>query len=241
MNTVLIFAGGTGQRMNSKTRPKQFLELHGKPIIIYTLEQFDNHPMVDGIVVVCLGGWETYLRKLLKKFDIEKVKAIVPGGVTGQDSIYRGLRKLSELYQGDDIVMIHDGVRPLVDGETITANIECVQKNGNAITVAQPVETITVNDPNHRDLVGDIIDRQACRLAKAPQSFFLRDILAAHEKAIQEGKLSFIDSASMMRSYGYTLYTVEGKQTNIKITTPTDYYLFRAIIDARESQQIIGI
>lgn len=241
MNTVLIFAGGTGQRMNSKTLPKQFLELHGKPIIIYTLEQFDNHPMVDGIVVVCLEGWQNYLQKLLRKFDIEKVRAIVPGGSTGQESIFQGLKKLSELYGKKDIVMIHDGVRPLVDAETITRNIECVQQHGNAITVSPPVETITVNDPDHIDLVGDIIDRKNCRLAKAPQSFYLGDIYSAHLKAIQEGKLDFIDSASMMRHYGYPLYTVEGKPTNIKITTPTDYYLFRAIIDAKESQQIMGI
>lgn len=240
-NAVLIFAGGTGQRMNSKTLPKQFLELHGKPIIVYTLEQFDDHPMVDGIVVVCLDGWQDHLRKLLRKFGIEKVRAIVPGGATGQESIYRGLCKLAELYGDEDIVMIHDGVRPLVDEETITENIACAQRSGNAITVSPPVETVTVNDPTHSDLVGEIINRDDCRLAKAPQSFRLRDIFDAHQRAIREGKLNFIDSASMMKYYGYTLHTVEGKSTNIKITTPTDYYLFRAIIDARENQHIMGI
>ena len=227
--------------MNSKTLPKQFLELHGKPIIIYTLEQFDNHPMVDGIVVVCLDGWLAYLKKLLRKFDIEKVRAIVPGGATGQESIFLGLKKLAELYGEKDVVMIHDGVRPLVDEETITKNIECVRLHGNAITVSPPVETITVNDPENSELIGDIIDRKNCRLAKAPQSFFLGDIYGAHLKAVQEGKPDFIDSASLMRHYGYSLYTVEGKTTNIKITTPTDYYLFRAITDARENQQIMGI
>ena len=241
MNAVLIFAGGTGQRMNSRTVPKQFLELHGKPIIIYTLEQFEYHPLVDGIVVVCLESRQEHLRKLLRKFGIEKVKAIVPGGETGQDSIFNGLRKLTEFYDGSDIVMIHDGVRPLIDEETITANIACVQQHGNAITVSPAVETITVSDPENPDQVGNIIDRKNCRLAKAPQSFYLRDIYAAHQKARQEGRLDFIDSASMMRHYGHSLYIVEGKPTNIKITTPTDYYLFRAIIDARESQQIMWI
>ena len=204
--------------MNSKTLPKQFLELHGKPIIIYTLEQFDNHPLVDGIVVVCLDGWQAYLQKLLRKFGIEKVKAIVPGGATGQESIFHGLRKLTELYDNESVVMIHDGVRPLVDAETIT-----------------------VNDPSDSNLVGEIIDRKNCRLAKAPQSFLLHDIYAAHLRARQEEKLDFIDSASLMQYYGHALYTVEGKPTNIKITTPTDYYLFRAITDAKESQQIMGI
>lgn len=240
-NTVLIFAGGTGQRMNSKTLPKQFLELHGKPIIIYTLEQFDNHPHVDGIVVVCLDGWHDYLKKLLRKFDIEKVKAIVSGGETGQESIFNGLSKLAELYEDGDIVMIHDGVRPLIDAETISENIACAAQHGSAITVAPPVETVTVNDAAETGLVGSIIDRKNCRMAKAPQSFLLGNIVKAHMRARQEGKLDFIDSASLMQYYGYKLYTVEGKATNIKITTPTDYYLFRAIIDARENQQIMGI
>ena len=241
MNTVLIFAGGTGQRMNSKTLPKQFLELHGKPIIIYTLEQFENHPMVDGIVVVCVEGWQDYLKKLLHKFDITKVKMIVPGGATGQESIYHGLDKLMELYTGDDVVMIHDGVRPLVDAETITANIACVNEHGNAITVSPAVETITINKPGTDRQVGTIVDRKNCRLAKAPQSFLLKDIYRAHLQAIAEEKTDFIDSASMMQYYGYTLYTVEGKTTNIKITTPTDFYIFRAIEDAKENQQIMGI
>ena len=241
MNTVLIFAGGTGQRMNSKTLPKQFLELHGKPIIIYTLEQFDNHPQVDGIVVVCLDGWHDYLQKLLRKFNIEKVKAIVTGGTTGQESIFRGLCKLTELYSDDDIVMIHDGVRPLIDVETISENIACVEQHGSAITVAPPVETVTVNDADDKNLVGSIIDRKNCRMAKAPQSFYLGEIYRTHLQARQEEKLDFIDSATLMQYYKHSLYTVEGKPTNIKITTPTDYYLFRAIIDARESQQIMGI
>lgn len=241
MTIALIFAGGTGQRMNSRTLPKQFLELHGKPIIIYTLEQFDNHPQVDGIVVVCIDGWHEYLRKLLRKFDIEKVRAIVSGGATGQESIFKGLCKLTELYGDNDIVMIHDGVRPLVDAETITGNIACVKMYGSAITVAPPVETVTVNDEIDTNMVGNIIDRNNCRMAKAPQSFRLKDIYEAHIRAHQDGKQDFIDSATLMRYYGYDLYTVEGKPTNIKITTPTDYYLFRAIVDERENQQIMGI
>ncbi len=240
MNTVVIFAGGTGHRMNSKTLPKQFLELHGKPIIIYTIEQFDKHPLVDGIVVVCLKGWEAYLQKLLKRYFIEKVKAIVPGGETGQDSIYQGLKKLSELYSGDDIVMVHDGVRPLIDEETITANIESVKKNGNAVTVSPCTETITTFSPESPDQINDIIERRNCRIAKAPQSFYLKDILSAHNRARQEGRMDFIDSASMMCHYGSRLYSVEGQVTNIKITTPMDFYIFRAIVDAKEDRQIMG-
>ena len=123
MNTVLIFAGGTGQRMNSKTLPKQFLELRGKPIIIYTLDQFDTHPDIDGIIVVCVESWIPFLEKQLRKFEISKVVEIVPGGETGQDSIYKGLNCASRHFSLDSCVLIHDGVRPLITQQTITDNI----------------------------------------------------------------------------------------------------------------------
>lgn len=128
MNIAVIFAGGTGQRMHTKSRPKQFLELNGKPIIIYTIELFDNHPDIDGIVVVCLESWIPFLKKMLRKFEINKVVEIVSGGETGQESIYKGLcaaEKFSKSKNSiDDIVLIHDGVRPLITEETITENIK---------------------------------------------------------------------------------------------------------------------
>lgn len=127
MNIAMVFAGGVGQRMNTKTMPKQFLELHQKPIIIYTLEQFDNHPEIDGIVISCLESWIPYLEKLVKKFSITKVKAIVPGGDTGQDSIYNGINKAYELFPEDSIVLIHDAVRPIINEELITNNIATVK------------------------------------------------------------------------------------------------------------------
>ena len=239
-NVAVIFAGGTGQRMNSRTRPKQFLELHGKPIIVYTLEAFDRHSEIDGIVVVMLESWIGYTKELIRKFGIEKVKKIVPGGSSGQESIYNGLCAASEFYCDDDIVLIHDGVRPLVDEDTISANIRSVKERGTAITVTAAIETITMKDET--GAVGTIIDRSRCELARAPQSFRLGQILDVHNKVRREsGGAGFIDSASMMKHYGYKLYTVQGKPENIKITTPSDFYIFRAMVDARESSQIFGI
>lgn len=240
MNIALIFAGGTGQRMSTKTVPKQFLELHGKPIIIYTLEQFENHPKIEGIVVVCVEGWQEYLQRMLEKFYINKVKAIVRGGSTGQDSIFNGVEKLHELYPEDTVVLVHDGVRPLIDAKTISDNILCVQKNGSAVTVSPAIETITVNGKDEQ-LVGNIIERKNCRMAKAPQSFYLGDLYRAHKKARSIDRHDFIDSACLMRWAGHNLYTVEGSACNIKITTPTDFYIFRAIADARENEQIMGL
>lgn len=238
-NMALIFAGGTGQRMNTRTVPKQFLELHGKPILVYTLEQFQWHPLVDGIIVVVLEKWIGHSFELVKRYRLDKVRAIVPGGDSGQASIYNGLKKATEIYPPDSTVLIHDGVRPLVDEKTITAAIECVKAYGSAVTVSSAIETITLADDTGK--VGKIIDRSKCKLAKAPQCFILRDIIMAHEQANKEGKKDFIDSASLMHHYGYDLYTVEGSQENIKITTPSDFYIFRAIVDAKENLQILGV
>ena len=123
MNIAIIFAGGTGQRMNTKTKPKQFLELHGKPIIIYTLEHFEHHELINGIIVVCVEGWIDYCKELINKFHINKVKAIIPGGETGMLSRYMGVNKAAELYPKDTICLMHDGVRPLIDHEIISKNI----------------------------------------------------------------------------------------------------------------------
>lgn len=238
MNIAVIFAGGTGQRMNTKTKPKQFLELHGKPILIYTIEEFNRHPEIDGIVLVILNAWVNYTKELVEKFHLSKVKAVISGGDTALESQHLGLKETEKLFGEDAIVLIHDGVRPLIDSETISRNIECVKNHGTAITVTPAIETITIK--NEKEEIGQIIERSKVEMARAPQSFYLKDILKAHREALKD-KLSFIDSASMMKHYGYLLYTVQGLPENIKITTPNDFYTFRALIDARENSQIFGI
>ncbi len=239
MNIAVVFAGGTGQRMNTTSKPKQFLELHGKAIIIYTLEHFQNHPQIDGIVVVCLESWLSYCKELLEKYHITKVMDIVSGGRVGQESIYNGLVAAYNRYPADSIVLIHDGVRPLINEQIISEDIACVKKYGNAITVSPAIETIVLKQENGH--VGNIFDRSNCEMAKAPQCFYLGDIYTNHERARAEGKLDFIDSASLMQYYGCELSTVVGPVENIKITTPADFYIFRAIIDARENMQILGL
>ncbi len=238
MNIAVIFAGGAGRRMHTKSRPKQFLEYNGKPIIIYTLELFDNHPEIDGIVVACVNEWIPFLEKMLKKFEINKVKRIVLGGETGQDSIYNGLVAAKEISQGkDDIVLIHDGVRPLITEQTITDNIEMVKSEGSCITCMPATETFIVTLP---DGGLEIPTRANSLIARAPQSFYLKDILDAHEQARNEGRHDFIDSCSMMHYYGHKLGKVIGPMENIKITTPTDYFVFKAMVEVHENQQIFG-
>lgn len=241
MNIAVIFAGGVGSRMNTVSRPKQFLELNGKPIIIYTLELFDNHPKIDAIVVACISDWIPFLEKMLKKFEINKVVSVVPGGKSGQESIYKGLLAaetfaMSQSVQ-NPIVLIHDGVRPLITEQTITDNIEKVKAEGSCITCVPAIETFIVKQENGGL---QIPKRSDSLIARAPQSFYLLDILSAHKKSIENGLPDFIDSCSMMSYYGYKLGLVIGPMENIKITTPTDYFIFRAMVQVHENQQIFG-
>ena len=238
MNIAIIFAGGTGQRMNTKTVPKQFLELHGKPILAYTIEKFQKHSLIDKIVLVVLDNWISYCRDMKELYKFSKLVEIVPGGETGQLSIKNGLVAAKQLSESkDSIVLLHDGVRPLIDGDTITAAIECTQKNGSAITVAPLTETLAIKKDDVS--VKEIVARDNCFLARAPQCFRLDEILSMHDKAMNDNQ-KFIDSASMMKYYGHELFYVHGPVENIKITTPMDYYLFRAIVEAKECSQILG-
>lgn len=233
---ALIFAGGSGTRMKLSNKPKQFLEYKDKPIIIYTLEYFEQNNNIDGIVISCKKEWIEYLKKLLKRFNIKKVLRVVEGGSTGQESIFNGLVALNDISKSkDDIVLIHDGVRPLINEQIINDNIECVKMNGSAITVSPAIETIINIDKSH---VEKIIDRNNCMLARAPQSFYLKDIYNCHKKAVIEGKNEMIDSATMMSYYGYDLSIVVGPVENIKITTPSDYFSFKTWIDIRNKENL---
>lgn len=239
MNIAVIFAGGVGMRMRSKAKPKQFLEMHGKPIIIHTIEIFEQHPDIDAIVVVCIAEWISYLEKLISKFNIKKVKTVVSGGKSGQESIYNGLCAAENIVTDEkNIVLIHDGVRPLINEKVICDNINNVKKYDSAITTVKVKETIMV--VNENSMIEHIPERKNSRLARAPQSFWLNDIISVHRKAIDEGITDFIDSCSMMQYYGKKLFLVDGPDENIKVTTPDDFYIMRAILDAKENSQIYG-
>lgn len=239
MNVGVIFAGGTGSRMHSKDKPKQFLEIFNKPIIIYTLEYFEENDDIDAVVIACIEDWIPYLEKLIDKFHIRKVRRIVPGGETGQMSIYRGLCAARDVAGVEDtVVLIHDGVRPLINRELLSRNIESVRACGSAITAGIVKETIVVID--EEGVIQHVPSRAHSRVAKAPQSFWLKDILSVHEQAQRDGVFNAIDSCTLMQQYGYTLRMIDGPYENIKITTPDDFYTMRAILEAKENAQIYG-
>ena len=302
MNIAVIFAGGSGTRMTNADKPKQFLMVHGKLIIVHTIEKFQKHPEIGGIVVACLADWIPYVQEMKKRYSLDKLGAIGPGGETGQMSIYNGLKAAAEVYgfssDGKDgqerydrsdvgnpninnsdlfngiheneknIVLIHDGVRPLIDEKLISDNIAAVKKYGSAITCTPATETVILvrddvegksessggqintgqSDQDHlksgsdrntdHNHVESVPDRSRSRFAKAPQSFFLKDILSVEERAISEGRTDMIDSCTLMKEYGYSLHTVIGPYYNIKITTPEDFIIYRALYDAIENEQL---
>jgi 2-C-methyl-D-erythritol 4-phosphate cytidylyltransferase len=235
--TALIFAGGTGQRMSTRATPKQFLELHGKPVIIYTIEHFERHPEVDRIVVVCLESWIPELKRLLRRYDVDKVTTIAPGGLTGDASIYNGLLAMRETTADEDIVLIHDGVRPLIDERVVTDNIAAAREHGAAITVERAVESVV-----RVNAAGEIVDvppRDEMHVAKAPQSFRYGLIFEAYAWA-QAEKVGTIDSAHLCHLRGIRPRVVASTPNNMKITKPTDYYIFRALYEVMENQQILA-
>ncbi|HEO0427364.1 TPA: 2-C-methyl-D-erythritol 4-phosphate cytidylyltransferase [Streptococcus agalactiae] len=239
MNIGVIFAGGVGRRMNTKGKPKQFLEVHGKPIIVHTIDIFQNTEAIDAVVVVCVSDWLDYMNNLVERFNLTKVKAVVAGGETGQMSIFKGLEAAEQLAIDDAVVLIHDGVRPLINEEVINANIQSVKETGSAVTSVRAKETVVlVNDSSK---ISEVVDRTRSFIAKAPQSFYLSDILSVERDAISKGITDAIDSSTLMGMYNRELTIVEGPYENIKITTPDDFYMFKALYDARENEQIYGM
>ena len=224
--------------MNSRAKPKQFLELHGKPVIIYTVELFEKHPEIDDITIVCLESWIDELKYQLQKNYIKKVKIIVSGGKTGHESIHLGLEAMSEIASEDDIVLIHDGVRPLITEKIISENIEAVEKFGSAITAAKAAETVVEASENPDLRIKLVTKRGDTYTAKAPQSFRYGEILEGYRKSKKEGFLA-IDSAHLMSHMGREdLHIVPCSRHNLKITEPADYYIFRALYEAMENEQI---
>lgn len=220
-NIAVIFAGGTGQRMKTEI-PKQFLKVHGKEIIIHTLEKFNDNNVIDEIYVACIESWIQHLNKLIKKFNINKVKSVFAGGATGQDSIFIALSEVKKDHE-DAIVLIHDGVRPLITEKTIIKCIKSVKEFGSAITVTPCFETPI------KSLSGETVESMPSRnemyTAQAPQGFYLNELLEAHLKEREKNPSyeGIVDSCGLMFANGKKCHLVLGNPGNIKVTTQEDY------------------
>lgn len=234
MNIAIIFAGGIGQRLNNSSEavPKQFLEINGKPILVHTLEHFQNHKEIDKIYIAMLENYIDYTKGLVKTFKLDKVKGIVKGGKCGQESIYNALKCAQKENSDNSIVLIHDGVRPIITSQVISDNIESVKNYGTGITSTPCYETILVS--KNGDFPQHVPLRAETYAAQAPQSFKLGEIIDAHEKIRETGYEGIVDSCTLFHILGRKTRLVRGNFGNIKITTPQDVFVLKGILDFNE-------
>ena len=230
MNIAVIFAGGIGTRMKSDI-PKQFIEVNDKPIIIHTIELFENNDLIDEIYLVITNGYIDYMKDLLDKYKINKVKSITASGDSALDSIYKGLEAVEKVHKDDNpIVLIHDGVRPFISEDVIEKNIDSVKKYGNAVTSIPAFETTIISKDGHS--VDSVLTRKETFVGQAPQSFYLNDIIEAHRviRQTEDGYKDIVDCSNLMNKIGKVTYLVEGNRGNIKVTTEEDLYTLKGFL-----------
>lgn len=226
MVTALIFAGGVGARMKSVDIPKQFLIVDGKPIIIRTIENFQMHTEVDEIVVVCLEDWIEELKELVEKYRLTKVVSIVPGGANGHGSIHNGLVEINKKALPDDIVLICDGVRPLVSQALITNCIATAKESETAVPVTPSIDSVL--DSQDGVHCSHSLPRGKMFITQAPQGYTMRKIMWAHDEAERRGILNPISSSELLIELGEQVNIFIGDRDNIKATTPEDLRFLRA-------------
>ena len=229
---ALIIAGGSGARMHQNI-PKQFLTVNERPVIVYTLEAFQNHPEIDEIAVVCIEGWESVLWAYANQFNITKLKHVIPGGKNGQDSIRNGVFELEKNHSKDDVVLIHDAIRPMVSAEIISDCIRVTQLHGNAITVIPCAEAMMQTEDG---LVSTgSYPRDNLKRTQTPQGFHIGKICDLHRRALQLGITNSVASCTLMIELGEQVYFSAGSEKNIKLTTVEDLDIFKALLIAKRS------
>ena len=236
MITAMLFAGGVGSRMKSQDMPKQFLVVGGKPIIVRTMENFAKHPEVDAIVVACKADWIDYLQDLIVKFNVKKVKAVVPGGENGFDSIHNGVVATAEFQKNpEDLILICDGVRPMISQELISNCIRDTKKHGTAVPVTPSIDSLLYSEDG--DFCDKSYKRSSMYVTQAPQGYTMEKILWAHEEAYKRGILSPVSSSELFIELGHPVHLFIGERQNIKVTTPEDLQTLRAYFFYRNFKQ----
>ena len=233
MNIAMIIAGGKGTRMNQNI-PKQFLNIHDKPVIVYTMQAFQKHPEIDAILVVCLDGWQEILKAYARQFNITKLRWVVSGGENGQESIHNGLAELEKECKKDDLIMVHDAIRPNVSQEIISNSIAECRLHGSAITVIPCVEAMLLREEENGTSAKALISRDALARTQTPQTFPVSRLLWAHEEAERRGITNSTASCTLLVALGETVHFCPGSEKNIKITTTEDIEIFKALLMARK-------
>ena len=227
MTCALVIAGGVGARMGQDI-PKQFLHINDKPVIVYTLERFQNNPQVDAIVLVTLPSWIAFVEAYAKQFGITKLKSVVAGGATGHESIHNGVIEIARLYPQDTAVMIHDGIRPMLGNDVIADNLRVYREKGNATVVIPCAEVIFHSDTPTEST--EVLDRSKVWRTQTPQTFRLDKLLWAHEEVEKRGLPSPIATCHLFSMLGEPVYFSKGSEKNVKLTTIDDIDIFKALL-----------
>ncbi len=237
MNIALLTAAGAGTRMGQDI-PKQFLTVNERPVIVYTMEAFQHHPEIDEIIVVCLDGWQNILRAYANQFNITKLTKIVPGGESGQESIYHGVLALAEDHGEGDLILIHDGNRPFLSSKMITDCIETAERNGCSVA-AIPCHEAMVLTEDGKVSAGNI-DRDTLKRTQTPHGFRLGKMLELHKRAQEKGICNSTATCTLMMELGEPVYFYEGSEKNIKLTTLDDMDIFKALLMAKRDDWLKG-
>ena len=230
MNIALIIAVGSGHRMQNEV-PKQFLNVYDKPVIVYTLQAFQNHPNIDEIGVVCIDGWHEVLRAYARQYKIDKLKWITVGGENGQSSIRNGVFEAELRYAPEDFILIHDAIRPMVSQEIISDCIIQCQKYGSAVSVLPCNTAVLHYDESNASC--SIVPRNELALTQTPQAFPLGKLSDIHRAALNKGITNSVASCTLMIEMGEHVHFSIGEETNIKLTTPGDLRIFKALLSAQ--------
>ncbi len=231
-NIALIIAGGVGARMHQDI-PKQFLSVNDKPVIVYTMEAFQNHPDIDAIYVACLSGWQEILKAYIKQFNISKAVKIVEGGKNGQDSIRNGVYAIAENYHEEDLILVHDAIRPMLSADIISENIVKCKQYGNAITVIPCMEAMLKSEDEIEST--ESILRNSLFRAQTPQTISVGEAVKLHKEALDRGITNSVATCTLLLELGRKVYFARGSELNIKITTTEDITMFKALLSMQKS------
>ena len=236
MVTAMLFAGGVGRRMKSDDLPKQFIEIGGKPIIVRTMEHFEKHPEVDRIVVACKEDWIDHLEALIKDYKITKVHSVVPGGATGYASIHNGVMETAKfMTDPDDIILICDGVRPMLTERLISDSIRYARECGTSVPVTPSIDSLLFSEDGK--FCEKSYERNSMYITQAPQGYTMEKILWAHSEAERRGILNPVSSSELFIELGEKVRLFEGERINIKVTTQEDLEILNAWCHHQESEK----
>ena len=233
MNIALILAGGTDPTFQMSV-PKQFVNVFNRPVIVYTLEKFQNHKDIDAIMVACLDGWQEMVRAYAKQFDISKLKWVIPGGKAGQDSASNGITVLKEECRDDDVVIVHDAIRPLVSDDIITDSIRVCRQHGMGVAAMRTMDTIM--HTNDGKIGTSSISRYAIIRIQTPQAYRMDRLTDIRQKAMEAGIMGQVDMNSVVSKLGEPVYFSKGSELNMKINTVEDVEIFKALYKMQQEE-----